>query len=83
VSGYLKDGSTVSPLVEQLIFGQAADRQAAKDERPGIEAQRLGGLLPVLPDQLNPLCLLEFLFRYDQSFKFSLLETGIDQPETE
>ena len=43
-----------------------ANRQTAKDERPRIEAKRLGGLLPVLPDQLNPLRLFELLFRYDQ-----------------
>jgi hypothetical protein len=66
VSGHLKNESTVSPLVEQLIFGQAADRKTAQHERPGIEAQRLGGLLPALPDQLNPLCLFELLFGYDQ-----------------
>jgi hypothetical protein len=66
VSGYLEYESTVAPLVKQLVFRQAADRKAAEDEWPRIEAERLGGLLPVLPDQLNPLRLLELLFRYDQ-----------------
>jgi hypothetical protein len=66
VSGYLENESTVSPLIQQLVFRQAADRQAAQDERPRIRAKRLGALLSVLADQLNWLCLLQLRFRYDQ-----------------
>ena len=66
VSGYLEYEATVAALVKQLVFWQAADRKAAEDEWPRIEAERLGGLLPVLPDQLNSLCLFELLFRYHQ-----------------
>jgi hypothetical protein len=56
----------VPPLVKQMIFRETPDRKTAKNERPRIEAQRLGGLFPVLPDQLNPLRLFELLFGYDQ-----------------
>ena len=66
MSGHLQYESTVPALVKQLVFWQPADRKAAEDEWPRIEAERLGGLLPVLPDQLNSLCLFQLLFRYDQ-----------------
>ncbi|MGC4052838.1 MAG: hypothetical protein QM757_26210 [Paludibaculum sp.] len=66
MASHLEDEPAVPPLVKQLIFRQSPDGKTAQDERPGIEAKRLGGLLPVLPDQLNPLCLFELLFRYDQ-----------------
>jgi hypothetical protein len=66
VSRHLENKPAIAALVKQLILREPAGRQAAQDERPRIEAKRVDGLLPVLPDQLNPLCLFDLLFRYDQ-----------------
>jgi hypothetical protein len=66
MASHLKNEPAVPSLIQQLVFREPPDRQSAQDERAGAEAQSLSGLVSVLPNQLDPLSLLQLLFRYDQ-----------------
>ncbi|HUS08660.1 MAG TPA: hypothetical protein VMZ52_20310 [Bryobacteraceae bacterium] len=66
VPGHLEDEVAISTLIEQLILGQPTDRKTAQYEWSRTEAKRLSRLVAILPDELNPLCLFQLLFRYDE-----------------
>ena len=65
VPGYLQDELAIPTLIEQLILGQSTDRKTAQYEWSRTETKSLGRLVAILPDELNPLCLFQLLFRYD------------------
>lgn len=64
--GHLQYELAIPTLIEQLILGQPADRKTAQYEWSPTEAQSLGRLVAILPNELNPLCLFQLLFRYDE-----------------
>jgi hypothetical protein len=66
VAGHLQDERAIPTLIEQLVLGQSTYRKTAQYERSRTEAKRLGRLVAILPDELNPLCLFQLLLRYDE-----------------
>ena len=76
VAGDLKQESSVSSFIEQLTFGESANRQSAENKRSRTKAEILTSLFALDPDYCNTASTFEFLFGDEEVGVFELNYLG-------